>query len=583
MKWRFSNLKLNYQFGLIVVFAVLLVGIVQTIYYVQITRVTERKVETFTRDSMSQAVGTMNMIFDRTAKAAVFFSYSNSVQSFLSARDPLDIFHTQKVIEDMIKTGIEMNTEIQNVVLVTPEWKRIYYYSDTQVSDALDRIQERTERQGDRYSGFVYLPGDPISKRDSIAYLMPVYSSTPDSRLGEKLGSIIVFLNPDLLKQIVGQAAQPENVQFYIEDDGGKWIASNSEMAEQAINHPVPGREISIRQEIGRTEWTLVGIVLKDNVVRDYQFFRGFTMIVGGIMLLLLLALAWVFHRSFAKPVTRLLREIGAVGEGDFYKQISNRYRSEIGGIALHINRMLRKLEGLNNRHLDTLQRVYQIEISRKQTELYALRSQVNPHFLFNTMQCIGGIALAREVPEIAQMTVSMSEIFKYAVRGEDEVQVQEELFIVEQYLKIIDIRFAGKFHWTFDIEPELYSKTIMKMVLQPLVENAVYHGLEKSYNEGHLRITGRVMEQSIQLEVWDNGPGMNEATLDKIQQMLAHPVELEKESIGRQKIGLANIHWRIRLQYGEAYGLRVSSSAELGTVIQIKLPLLANNELNTN
>jgi two-component system sensor histidine kinase YesM len=275
-------------------------------------------------------------------------------------------------------------------------------------------------------------------------------------------------------------------------------------------------------------------------------------------------------------PLSTLFTEIGQIGGDDYRKKLVMPYKNEIKGIAIHLNRMLWKLESLTDRHLKTQQTMYEMELSRKQTELYALQSQVNPHFLFNTLQCIGGIALSKDVPEIAHMTAYMSEIFNYGIKGDDDVQIRDEIFIVNQYLNIIDIRFAGKFRWEFDIEEEMLRRKTIKMIVQPLVENAVYHGLEKTYEDGHLLVTGKIEEGCILLEIRDNGPGMDRETLEKIRKVLADPVKLEKECINKQKIGIANIHWRIRLKYGERYGLNISSAAE-GTVVQVKLPLEPN------
>jgi two-component system sensor histidine kinase YesM len=113
-------------------------------------------------------------------------------------------------------------------------------------------------------------------------------------------------------------------------------------------------------------------------------------------------------------------------------------------------------------------------------------------------------------------------------------------------------------------------------MIVQPLVENAVYHGLEKTYKDGRLSIVGKIEAESMLLEIRDNGPGMSAETLEKIRRALSDPVKLEKESINKQKIGIANIQWRIRLKYGELYGLNISSAAD-GTLVQVKLPLEPN------
>ncbi len=572
---KLTNLKIRYQFGLIIAMSVLLVLIVQTIYYIEVTHVTKSRIELFTKSSIGQVVNTTNLILDKAGRAALYFAYSSNVQSFMGSSDPFDIFITKKYIEDMITTAVEINLEIENVVLLNPELKRIYYYNDTQVYSALDQI-EQILIQNVESTGLLYLQGDAIENRDFVAYIMPVIYAAADARRGEKLGSIVVFLKPEALRNIISQAAPSEQVELMIVDFKGQVVASNAEHASVALATRYPeGDEIAFHEKIGSTGWNMVGVIKPSNVVKDYDFFKSFAMVIGFIMILLLALLGWVFHRSFAKPVSQLLNEIGKIGDEEFGKVIVTPYQSEIGGIALHINRMLKKLDMMNNHQLAVQKRVYQIEISRQQTELYALQSQVNPHFLFNTLQSIGGIAYARDVPEIAEMTVSMAEIFKYGIKGEDEISIRDEAYIVEQYMKIIDIRFAGRFEWSIQLPHDMLDMVTIKMILQPLVENAVYHGLEKLVGHGSLIVEGRIEYDCIIIEIRDNGPGIPVEELARIRQLLVDPVELERAGIGKQNIGIANIQWRIRLKYGERFGLQVISGSRGGTLVRVRLPKL--------
>ncbi|QNK57904.1 sensor histidine kinase [Paenibacillus sp. PAMC21692] len=581
MKWNFSSWRIRTQFGAILAVSMLLILIIQMIYYFQMTKVTKERVELFTKSSIKQVVDTTDIIFEKVSKAAIYFSYNSYLQTFLAIDDPFEIFQAQKYIEDMITTAVEINYEIENVVILDPALKRKYYYNSIQVSSALDQI-ETTLREGDGSKGFIFLQGDEIENRDYLAYVMPIVYSAPDARRGENLGTMIIFLKLDALRTIMHEAAPSDEVDLVIVDYKDRVVASNSEQIVPGSVHQgslpsKPSEGIAIREKIGSTGWNMVGVIKIPNVVKDYEFLKSFSMIVGISMLVLLVLFGLVFHRSFAKPLSRLLDEIRKVGVEDFGKRIQASYQSEIGGIALYINRMLQKLELMNHDQLLVQKRMYQIEISKKQTELYALQSQVNPHFLFNTLQSIGGIAYAKQAPEIVDMTVSMAEIFNYGIKGNDNVTIRDELHIARQYLNIIDIRFNGRFQWEIDVPDALLELNTIKMILQPIVENAVYHGLEKKLGQASLSIAGWLEQDGLCIQVRDNGPGMTGVELARIKQMIADMAELELGSAGRQKIGIANIQWRIRVSYGEPYGLTVDSVEGEGTTVQIRIPILAN------
>lgn len=579
---KLPGISLKYRFGIVSLLAVLLVIGVQSFYYIEMTKVAKRKVETFTTNSVSQVVETTDLIFDKASKAAIAFSFSNYVQTYMSSKDPFEVFTTKKYIQDMIDKSLEINDEIENVVLFSPAWKRIFYYNDTRMTEALNQIQSTVQRNGGK-AGFLYMKGGPVENRDALVYFRPVIYKAADMRNGEKLGSILIFLNRDVMRKIIAEAAGPDDVEFYLIDANGQVVTSNIDAKQGAKNDvfresKLPeNHNMVISKNIGETGWRMVGIVNESHILQDYRFFKSFAIMVGVIMIMLLGALGGVFHWSFARPLSLLFQEIEKIDGGGYRKKLEMPYKNEIGGIAIHINRMLKKLERLTDRHLETQQKMYAFELSRRQTELYALQSQVNPHFLFNTLQCIGGIALYREVPEVARMTMSMSEIFKYSIKGPEDVRIEDEVFIAKQYLSIIDTRFDGKFRWEFDIQTEIMQQKTIKMILQPLVENAIVHGLEKSYEPGTLRISGRKEQEKLLLEVWDNGPGIDKEILARLQKILEDPVQLEKESINKQKIGISNIHWRIRLTYGERYGLKISSAGKEGTVVQVKLPFQPN------
>ena len=182
----------------------------------------------------------------------------------------------------------------------------------------------------------------------------------------------------------------------------------------------------------------------------------------------------------------------------------------------------------------------------------------------------MAGIGLAYDVPEVVTIASAMSKIFRYCIKGPDQVELRQELECVQEYLKIMDIRYRGKFTYEIQVDPQLLGKTIPKMLLQPIVENALYHGIEQKKGKSPLYIGGRMGDDAVEIIVRDGGKGMDAETLDRLRQSLDHS---HQEDSHRKSIGLSNIHSRIQLLYGRQYGLSVESVENQGTTVKIRIP----------
>ena len=214
---------------------------------------------------------------------------------------------------------------------------------------------------------------------------------------------------------------------------------------------------------------------------------------------------------------------------------------------------------------------LYKSELVKNESEIYALRSQINPHFLYNTLQCMGGIALMNDQPVVAEMAANMAEIFRYSIKEGDKVSMEEEADFLRKYLDICDVRFNGRFKWRIELEEGLESLHIDKMILQPLVENAVYHGLEKrTAPGGMLWIQGEKEGKSLIFRITDNGCGPDEEQLALRQATLENKELLEQERRARKRIGLVNIQSRLKLMYGDAGGLTFGRKEGM-TIVTVK------------
>jgi two-component system sensor histidine kinase YesM len=227
-------------------------------------------------------------------------------------------------------------------------------------------------------------------------------------------------------------------------------------------------------------------------------------------------------------------------------------------------------------RDIDThIRESYQNRILSMDSQMKALEAQINSHFLYNTLESINSIAEIEEVESIVIMTKALGDMFRYSIKTESElVPIHDELQHISNYMAIQQIRYGDKIKCHLHIDESLKDQKILKLILQPLVENAIYHGLENKQSSGSITIKGYRSDNSLCFEVIDDGTGMTTQQIDEILALLAEPPSFT--AIGkrdRQSIGIKNVHSRINLYYGNEYGLNIESEQNQGTLIKITVP----------
>lgn len=240
----------------------------------------------------------------------------------------------------------------------------------------------------------------------------------------------------------------------------------------------------------------------------------------------------------------------------------------EITELGHEFSGMLDDIEKLNRKIFQSTTDMYELKVQKQETELAYLRSQIDPHFLYNTLEVIRKMAFSKNAPEIAQMALDMGNIFRYSAKGGDEVSLDEELSIIKSYIRIQQMRFNGKIEVFYFISEDALQVKVMKMLLQPIVENSIFHGLEPKSGTGSLYIGARIEEGMLVITVKDDGVGIEREGLEEIQK------ELLKEDADTSKhVGTLNTNARIRLFYGKEYGISIESCIEDGTTVILRLP----------
>lgn len=308
--------------------------------------------------------------------------------------------------------------------------------------------------------------------------------------------------------------------------------------------------------------WRIVGVSFVDELITSkVENLVRICVILLLLVLVTALMVGVLFSHVFSKPATRLVRAMG-----EFEKDAENfsflpvEGTQEITSLSSSFGHLVVQIQEL-------LDKVRKEEISLRKTELNALQAQINPHFLYNTLDSIAWMCEEERTKEAVEMVNALARLFRISIsRGHELIPLEKELQHAESYLKIQNYRYKNQFTYTFEVEPACLKYLCNKITLQPIIENAIYHGLDRMVDEGCIQIAVEEKENGILMSVTDNGVGMTEEQCREI---------LHREARDRTGIGIKNVNDRIRIYFGEDYGLRIRSELDEGTRVEIWIPKL--------
>lgn len=309
-----------------------------------------------------------------------------------------------------------------------------------------------------------------------------------------------------------------------------------------------------------REGFTVLSVVPKQELAASYRGLRNTIFMVSSICILFAILISSLLINNFAKRTHSIIRFTRKVKNGDLTARIKEVRDDELGQISKSFNDMLEEL----NLYID---RVYKAEIRQKHTELAALEARVNPHFLYNTLEVIRMRAISQGATDVGEMIYSLSVLFKSYVQQKPRYTLKDELEACRLYLELFRIRYKDKFSYHMQCDKKLEDKVVLKMSLQPIIENYILHGMRTDKTDNQISITVTQEEGNLRVEVRDNGQGIHPERLAEIKQGLLNP---DKYS---ESFGLRSIHERLKLLYGSLYGIDVQSEIGKGTAVTVWFP----------
>lgn len=313
-------------------------------------------------------------------------------------------------------------------------------------------------------------------------------------------------------------------------------------------------------------------IINKSQLFKSTQDFNRAAVILVAFLIGIISFLSFYFSRKLVKPLLLLRNAANEFASGNYTVRIPIDSHDEIGDLCSSFNFMAEQTQ-------DLLDRVYQHQLATKQAQLEALQNQISPHFLHNTLEIIRMKALINKDSEVAVMVQTLARLFRITLdRTNNIVTIKDELDHAETYLTIQNMRFNNRYKFIRLVPEEYLDCSIIKLTLQPLVENAIKHGFSHTFGDEEIRIQVQADGDDLIIQVADNGVGIEPDNLERIHKNLRH-MDSQKSAAGHNSIGIINIADRIRLEYGEKYALKIYPNTPRGTIVELRIPQNHNLE----
>lgn len=435
----------------------------------------------------------------------------------------------------------------------------------------------------------------PLDRLDGFQYEEGVISimATVKQRIThEVIGFIVIDLNDRFVQQFSEAYRIGETGRFIVTGQGGKPIYQPDDASYVLPYDRLAPRLASAKDSFVTTDaskpilvtyttseatgWKIVGVAPLQEIVEDANEIRQLIIISVGLSILFVVVLYFFISSRLTKPIKILKNRMRKAASGNLDAKVVPTGTDEIADLGDSFNTMIEQLKEMIAQSIDEQKQI-------QKSELRTLQAQINPHFLYNTLDSIIWMAEAGKNQQVIELVKALSRFFRISLsKGKDWITLKEEIEHVRNYLVIQQVRYRDILDFSMDIDPEAFQHPILKMTLQPIVENALYHGIKNRRGKGMILIEGQMDDtgQTLVVKVRDNGIGMSPAALasltERINETKSSPApgdEAEENTEGG--FGLRNVNQRIRLYYGVEFGLLIDSAEGIGTCVTLRIPIL--------
>lgn len=554
---------------------------------------TQDAVQQSARDYTAQLIDQIQITIDsyvtHMKNVAEVVNVNEGLQSLLTATRPGDTAAVRLFLNNIARTrrDISLILVIGNNGLVLP------HAAELAINGSVDIGDQRW------YTSALARPGDAVVSSSHVQNVVDgeyrwviTLSRTIDSvETGEVLGVLLVDLNFSVINDLVNRVSLGRRGYLFIVDSEGRIVYHpRQELIYSDLEHEyidaVLGRSdgtFAIADGKGErlytvstsdsTGWRTVGVNYSAEMVRNRGEIRRTYALGAFISAIAAVALAIVISHHISRPILRLRSSMQSVERGDFDVAVNVTSNNEIGDLARDFQIMVGEIKELVRRNAEEHE-------AKRKSELLALQNQIAPHFLYNTLDSVIWMAEARQHDHVITTVAALARLLRLSIsRGDELISIRDEVEHIQSYLTIQKLRYRDRLDFEVVVDPSILELRTPKVILQPLVENAIYHGIKNTEDGGTVRVHGRRTSDSVVLTVSDDGLGVDPGRLTALLEVPhggdvpGAPMTAGSGGGSRAKVGVRNVHQRIQLYFGSNYGLRFSGERHQGLSVEVHLP----------
>ncbi|RSI74276.1 Sensor histidine kinase YehU [Streptococcus oralis] len=552
-----SSLLVRMVISIFLVFLILL-ALVGTFYYQSSSAAIEATIEGNSQTTISQTSHFIQFYIKKLETTSTSLTQQTDVLAY--AENPSQ--DQVKGIRDLFLTILKADQDLKTVVLVTKSGQVISTDDSVQMKTSSDMMAE------DWYQKAIHQGAKPVltpARKSDSQWVISVTQELVDTK-GANLGVLRLDISYETLEAYLNQLQLGQQGFAFIINENHEFVyhpkhtvySSSSEMEamkpyiETGQGYTLDHQSYVSQEQIAGTDWTVIGVSSLEKLDQVRSQLMWTLLGASALSLLACLCLVWFSLKRWIAPLKDLRETMLEIASGTQNLRAKEAGAYELREVTRQFNAMLDQIDQL-------MADVRRQEEATRQYELQALSSQINPHFLYNTLDTIIWMAEFQDSQRVVQVTKSLATYFRLALnQGKDLISLSDEINHVRQYLFIQKQRYGDKLEYEIDEDPAFGNLVLPKLVLQPLVENALYHGIKEKEGQGHIKVFVQKQDTGLVIRIEDDGVGF-QAAGDSSQSQLK-----------RGGVGLQNVDQRLKLHFGENYQMKIDSVPSKGTTVEI-------------
>lgn len=479
----------------------------------------------------------------------------------------------------IIRNIIAPNTKAEAILVYTTE-ELVYSGYDLDMDRVnevihMTYIEEALDYQKPLWKG----PNDYTFNNGNKETMFSVAKSIMDKETGEKIGVVILLFDEDSISDIYDGIKQNTRDEFYVINDQRQVISAiDKDVIGEDLTGVIGLNEADLNKigangsfitshdkvevlyairEFRHLNWSIISQITLYELIEERHQLVKIMVVIVTLSSIIFVLIAIFIASTITNPILRLTKLMSDIIDRDIRLRARTDEKGEVAVLAKGFNTMMDKIEQL-------IQQVYTEQALKRKGELALNQEQIKPHFLYNAIGTIESLININRYDDAKAMAKELASFYRLSLsNGEDIISIEEEIDLTKNYLKIQGYRYVEFFDFTIEVDPIIYNEKIPKMTLQPIVENAIYHGIKEKGSVGRISIRSEIEDDQLSIFVYDDGCGMTQA---RIEQCLTQDLE-------KKRFGIYSVNQRLKLYYGEVYGLSIKSEVGNYTEVRVSIP----------